>query len=125
MPSSTHPRSSAERQASIAYTSDVIAALQVHFLFWTSRTTPNSIVLPFAHKLEKENAELHDLLSDRLQLGGTAESSEKEEVGKKEKAGGGGGREAEGAKGLEDRAKVTVELLENELQDAHAVMHSL
>ncbi|KAE8214829.1 hypothetical protein CF326_g9765, partial [Tilletia indica] len=71
------------------------------------------------------NAELHDLLSDRLQFGGPDESSKKEEVGKKEKAGGGGGREAEGAKGLEDRAKATVELLENELQDAHALIAAL
>ncbi|KAE8221208.1 hypothetical protein CF319_g5391 [Tilletia indica] len=77
------------------------------------------------HKLEKENAELHDLLSDQLQIGGPAESSKKEEAGKKEKAGGGGGREAEGAKGLEDRAKATVELLENELQDAHALIAAL
>ncbi|KAK0545871.1 hypothetical protein OC846_002252 [Tilletia horrida] len=94
------------------------------------------------HKLETENAELHDLLVDRLQLGGgdktekprkaVKDSSKKDQQahatkGKENKTK--GKKEAgDGASSTvlsEDRAKATVQLLENELQDAHALIAAL
>ncbi|CAD6980729.1 unnamed protein product [Tilletia controversa] len=78
-------------------------------------------LLQRVHKLEKENAELYGLLEDRLQFARAGHKGDKEEEqGEKEQE-----KEESGSRMMEDRAKATVELLENELQDAHALIAAL